>query len=117
MIATDTTTRLRPRSKGRGGFESATDGYAGHNGGGTITGDADLTLPRPRGNVRYAGHLVAEGENPTSHVEWRGGPPSGVASLFTARIRGGLVRLPEILWRERSAFPRAPGRSGHRHHT
>jgi NAD(P)-dependent dehydrogenase (short-subunit alcohol dehydrogenase family) len=41
--------------------ESATDGYAGHDGGGTITGNADFTLPQPRGNVRYAGHLVAEG--------------------------------------------------------
>jgi NAD(P)-dependent dehydrogenase (short-subunit alcohol dehydrogenase family) len=39
--------------------ESATDAYAGHDGGGTITGKADFTLPQPRGNVRYAGHLVA----------------------------------------------------------
>jgi hypothetical protein len=41
--------------------ESATDAYSGHAGGGTITGNADFTLPQPRETVRYAGHLVAEG--------------------------------------------------------
>jgi hypothetical protein len=41
--------------------ESATAAYAGHRGGGTIAGSADMTLPQPRGNVRYAGHLVTAG--------------------------------------------------------
>jgi NAD(P)-dependent dehydrogenase (short-subunit alcohol dehydrogenase family) len=41
--------------------ESATAAYAGHCGGGTITGSADMTLSQPRGNVRYAGHLVTAG--------------------------------------------------------
>jgi NAD(P)-dependent dehydrogenase (short-subunit alcohol dehydrogenase family) len=41
--------------------ESATAAYAGHSGGGTVTGSADMTLPQPRGNVRYAGHLVTAG--------------------------------------------------------
>jgi NAD(P)-dependent dehydrogenase (short-subunit alcohol dehydrogenase family) len=37
--------------------ELATGGYAGHTGEGTVSGTADLTLPQPRGSVRYAGQL------------------------------------------------------------
>ncbi|MGI9182127.1 MAG: hypothetical protein ACR2H9_16735 [Longimicrobiaceae bacterium] len=37
--------------------ELATGAYAGHTGECAVSGAADLTLPRPRGSVRYAGQL------------------------------------------------------------
>lgn len=40
--------------------EEATGAYAGHTGSGTITGSADMTLPQPRVQVRYAGTLRAD---------------------------------------------------------
>lgn len=39
--------------------ESAEGTYAGRDGGGTISGNADFTLPQPSATVRYAGHLRA----------------------------------------------------------
>jgi hypothetical protein len=46
---------------GRWRVELATGAYAGRTGEGAVSGAADFTLPQPRGNVRYAGHLVAGG--------------------------------------------------------
>ena len=40
--------------------ERADGAYAGHTGAGVVTGQADFTLPQPRGRVRYAGHLRAD---------------------------------------------------------
>jgi hypothetical protein len=70
--------------------ESATDGYAGHDGGGTITGRADMTLPQPRGNVRYAGHLVAG--RPTAMARGRvGRAPSRAPVELILAMGAGLT--------------------------